>query len=386
MGGATRPDLVFASGSGSWLTDVEGREILDFVAGWAVCSLGHSPEVISRAMQAQSTALLHCSPGFWNPSAVKLAEKLAHLTGMEKVFLGTTGAEANECAIKLARKWGLQRRAGAWRVVSTLDGFHGRTLATMAATGKAHWKDLFGPGVPGFDHVPFGDAQALEQAIGSETCAVLLEPVQGEGGVWVGSREYLGAVREICDRRGVLLIADEVQAGLGRCGSWLACQRVGIHPDIVTLGKGLGGGIPVSACLARAELDLFEPGDQGGTFTYHPFGAAVALAVLEAIEEGGLLDAAREGGERICEILRLHELEGTIRQVRGAGLLRAFDLPQPRAHELVEIARGQGLLLNAPRPQTIRLCPALTVSPGEVEEFGTRLGQSLRLLGDPKGS
>jgi acetylornithine/N-succinyldiaminopimelate aminotransferase len=380
MGGATRPDVAFVSGRGAWLTDSDGREYLDFVSGWAVCALGHAAPEVTAALQEQSRRLVHCSPGFWNPVAVELAERLQALTGMDRVFLGTTGAEANECAIKLARKWGVRNKAGAFRVVSTWKGFHGRTLATMAATGKPEWHGLFGPACEGFAHVEHGDLAALESALGADVCAVLLEPVQGEGGVVAAAPRYWQGVRELCDHHGVLLIADEVQTGLGRCGAWLASDALGARPDIVTLGKGLGGGVPVSACATRAELDLFEPGDQGGTFTYHPLGAAVALAVLRAVEERDLPRAARERGEQVGRILSDLAVRHGLRDLRGMGLLRAFDLPQARAADLVAVARERGLLLNAPKPSTIRICPALTVSETEVEEFGRRLEASLAAL------
>lgn len=377
MGGALRPDLAMVSGQGSWLRDAEGREYLDFVAGWAVCALGHAAPEIVEALREQGSALVHCSPGFWNPTAIRLAERLQAITGMDRVFLGTTGADANECAIKLARKRGLLHGGGSYRIVGTWRGFHGRTLATMAATGKPEWQGMFGPGCPGFDHVEFGDLVALEAAVGPETCAVMLEPVQGEGGVNVADAAYLRGVREICDRHGLLLIADEVQTGLGRCGSWLACGLLGTRPDIVTLGKGLGGGIPVSACATRKDLDLFAAGEQGGTFTYHPLGAAVALAVLEAIERRGLVGAARERGDALARILSDLEPRFGLRDLRGAGLLRAFDLPVADAAGLVSIAREQGLLLNAPKPSTIRLCPALSIEEGELAAFRERLETSL---------
>lgn len=376
MGGSVRPDLTFVSGEGSWLVDVEGRRFLDFAAGWAVCSLGHGAPEIAQALREHSERMVHCGPGYWNPQAVRLAERLKGVTRMDRVFLGTTGAEANECALKLARKWGMRTR-GAYRIAGTWKGFHGRTLATMAATGKPEWKDVFGPGCPGFDHVDFGDLEGLERAIVPETCAVMLETVQGEGGVNVADRTYLAGVRELCDRKGVLLIADEVQTGIARCGAWLACDLVGLKPDIVTLGKGLGGGVPVSACATRKELDLFEPGDQGGTFTYHPLGSAVANAVLDAIEREDLLEAASRQGASLGRIVESLGERFPLRNHRGMGLLRAFDLSRPEATVLVELAREEGLLLNAPKPSTIRLCPSLRVSEGEIEEFGTRLGRAL---------
>lgn len=378
MGGATRPDLCMVAGSGAWIQDAEGRNYLDFVGGWAVAALGHAPLAVSNAIAAQAATLLHCSPGFWNPTAVELAEHLANLTGYHKVFLGCTGAEANECAIKLARKRGSGK--GAWKVVTTVDGFHGRTLATMAATGKPHWQTLFGPAMPGFVHIPFNDAAALELAMDDSVCAVMFEPVQGEGGVVPATAEFARAARGLCDRHDALLVADEVQTGLGRCGSILAHRELGIHADIATFAKGLGAGFPVSTCMTSTDLDVFEPGDQGGTHTYHPLGAAAGLAVLAEIERLDLCARSREAGSALECTLREIATRHALANLRGSGLLRAFDLPTPDAARLVEIAREEGLLLNAPRPATIRLMPPLVVTDSDIMEFGVRLERALGRL------
>ena len=381
MGGAQRPDLCFVRGQGARLWDADGREYLDFVGGWAVCALGHSPEVVARALVEQASTLLHCSPGYWNPSAIELARKLSSLSGFERVFLGTTGAEANECAIKLARKHGAGR--GAWKIVAVVDGFHGRTLATMSATGKAAWGDLFGPKVPGFAHVPPNDIEALRAAVTDEVCAVMFEPVQGEGGVVPLSTEFVQAARQACDRVGALLVFDEVQTGMGRCGSWFAFQDLGVRPDVLTLGKGLGAGYPLGACLTDARHDGFAPGDQGGTFTYHPLGAAVGLAVIEEMERLDLVARSRAAGEELRSALEALAPRFGLRDLRGSGLLRAFDLPAPDGRILVERARENGLLLNSPRPATIRLMPPLTVTSAEIEEFGRKLVRALEGLTTP---
>lgn len=378
MGGAKRPDLCFVAGSGSRLRDAEGREYLDFVGGWAVCALGHSPAAVARALGEQASTLLHCSPGYWNPPAIALAQKLSSLSGFDRVFLGGTGAEANECAIKLARKRGAGK--GAWKIVATDNGFHGRTLATMSATGKPAWKDLFGPKVPGFVHVPPGDIDALRSAMDGEVCAVMFEPVQGEGGVVPFSVEYARAARDLCDKHGALLVFDEVQTGMGRCGSWFAFQNLGARPDILTLGKGLGAGYPLSACLTDAEFDAFEPGDQGGTFTYHPLGAAVGLAVIEEMERLDLVARSAAAGSALRAKLEALAPEFGLRGIRGSGLLQAFDLPEPRGQELVAAALREGLLLNSPRPASIRLMPPLVVTDAEIEEFGHKLERALEAL------
>lgn len=375
MGGAMRPDLCLVRGGGCRVRDADGREYLDFVGGWAVCALGHAPEAVSKALAEQSSRLLHCSPGFWNPAAVELAEALGRATGYERAFLGCTGAEANECAIKLARKHGASR--GAFRIVSTMGGFHGRTLATMAATGKPHWQTVFGPPAPGFFHIPFNDAAALREAVDGSTCAVLFEPMQGEGGVVAATPEFARAAREACDRVGALLVLDEVQTGLGRCCEMLFHRTLGIRADVVTLAKGLGAGFPVSACLTDSVHDRFEPGDQGGTHTYHPLGAAVGLAVLREIESPTFLPSVLRAGRVLDSILvALSERHGLSR-IRGAGLLRAFDLPDARAMELVAAAREEGLLLNAPKPASIRLMPPLTVGDEDLVDFRVRLERAL---------
>ncbi|MEN9354114.1 MAG: hypothetical protein RL318_1439 [Fibrobacterota bacterium] len=380
MGGALRPDLVMASGQGSWLTDTHGMRYLDFVGGWAVTALGHCPPEIVRAMTEQASTLIHCSPGYWNLPAMKLALKLKELTGMDRVFLGSTGAEANECAIKLARLYGAKKRGGAHVILTAQEGFHGRTLATMAATGKVAWRGLFGPDLTGFVHLPYGDLDAFEAAIGPDTCAIMLEPIQGEAGIKPGTAQFLTGLRLLCDRHGILLILDEVQTGMGRTGSWTRAQGLGIEPDILTLGKGLGAGYPISACLCREAWNLFQPGDQGGTFTYHPFGSAVALAVLATMEAQNLLAKAKQGEARLREILKPLEARYGLHNVRGAGMLLAFDLPSPEAGNLVQIARGHGLLLNAPRAATIRLMPALNLDAADFSEFAKRLECSVHAL------
>lgn len=380
MGGALRPDLVFESGQGCWLTDTQGNRYLDFVGGWAVTGLGHCPPEVANALAKQASTLIHCSPGYWNVPATKLARKLKELTGMDRVFLGCTGAEANECAIKLARRFGTKMRGGAYTILTTHEGFHGRTLATMAATGKPAWRGIFGPDLTGFVHLPHGDLEAFEAAVGADTCAILLEPIQGEAGIRPASLEFLQGLRTLCDRHGILLILDEVQTGIGRTGTWTRAQAMGVRPDILTLGKGLGAGYPISACLCREAWNLFEPGDQGGTFTYPPLGSAVALAVLETMEKQSFLERVLRSETQLQQILQPLEARYGLGDVRGAGLLLAFDLPHPDAGELVRIARENGLLLNAPRPSTIRLMPALNIDEKAIEEFATRLETSLRHL------
>lgn len=365
---APRPSVVMASGRGIRLTDTEGNEYLDFVGGWAVTCLGHSPEAIRKALVAQSELLVNASPSFLNKPMIELADLLAEVSGLQRVFLASTGAEANEGAIKLARKYGALCLNGAYEIVTTLKGFHGRTLATMSATGKEQWKSLFEPKTPGFIHVPWDNAEALERAVGERTCAVMLEPIQGEGGVNVPSPGYLERVREFCTRRRILLVLDEIQTGIGRTGKLFCFEHTGARPDIMTLAKGLGGGFPISAMLAREELNVFDAGDQGGTYCGQPLGAAVALSVLREVIDRDLPGAADRMGRYLASGLGRLVSSCGIRDIRGMGLLVAFDLPEPVGKEAVDACRNLGLLVNSPQPASLRLMPPLIVGRPEIDE------------------
>jgi acetylornithine/N-succinyldiaminopimelate aminotransferase len=372
-----RPDTVMVRGEGSWLWDDAGRRYLDFVQGWAVNALGHSPVVVQEALARQSARLLTPSPAFHNAPQLALARALADCCTLDRVFFCNSGAEANEGAIKLARKWGRQHRQGAWQIVTTHGGFHGRTLATMAASGKPGWDEIFAPATPGFRKVPFGDAGAVSRALGPDVAAVLVEPIQGEAGVVVPPPGYLRDLRDLTSRQGVLLIVDEVQTGMGRTGPLFAHQQAGIDPDVMTLGKGLGGGVPLAALLAREEVCCFAPGDQGGTFNGNPLMTAVGLAVLEAITEPGFVAArarvARQLATGLEDLARSHGCLGT----RGAGFLLALRLPAPAGPAIVADCAARGLLLNSPRPELLRLMPSLAVSEEEVREMLSILGASL---------
>lgn len=364
----SRPPVVMASGRGMRLTDTEGKEYLDFVGGWAATCLGHSPEAVRKALAAQSPLLVNASPSFLNKPMVELADLLARVSGLERVFLASTGAEANEGAIKLARKYGALRLNGAYEIVTTLKGFHGRTLTTMSATGKEQWKSLFEPKTPGFVHVPWNDFEALEGAVGERTCAVMLEPIQGEGGVNVPAPGYLERVREFCTKRGILLIFDEIQTGIGRTGKLFCFQHAGVRPDILTLAKGLGGGFPISAMLAREEFNIFDAGDQGGTYCGQPLGAAVALSVLREVIDRDLSSAADSMGRFLVSGLGRLVSSCGVRDIRGMGLLVAFGLPAPLGDETVDACRNLGLLVNSPQPATLRLMPPLIVGKQEIDE------------------
>jgi acetylornithine/N-succinyldiaminopimelate aminotransferase len=368
-----RPSQVMLRGRGSWLWDDEGRRHLDFVQGWAVNCLGHAPGVVRRALAKQSQLLLTPSPAFHNQPQLELSTALARSSRLERVFFANSGAEANEGAIKLARKWGRVNRGGAFEIVTSLGSFHGRTLATMAASGKAGWDDLFPPAMPGFVKAPFGDVAALEQAIGPRTVAVMVEPIQGEGGVVVPPRGYLRALRELTQRLGLLLILDEVQTGMGRTGRLFAHQRDRVRPDIMTLGKGLGGGVPLAALLARESVCCFEPADQGGTLNGNPLMAAVGLAVHRKLTSPGFLEGVRARASQLQRGLGLLSKRHGLAGVRGGGLLLALELGQPIGPQLVEACRARGLLVNSPSPGLLRFMPALNVTRPEVEIMLRRL-------------
>jgi acetylornithine/N-succinyldiaminopimelate aminotransferase len=372
-----KPPVVMERGEGVELWDVEGRRYLDLIAGWAVNLLGHSPPAVAAALAAQAARLVNASPSYWNRPQIELAERLTAATGMDKVWFGSSGAEANEGAIKLARKWGAVRKGGASEIVTTVNAFHGRTLATMAASGKAGWHDLFPPRVPGFVQVPFDDLDAVTAAVGERTAAVMVELVQGEAGAIVASPAYVRGLRALCDARRVLLVVDEVQTGYGRTGAFLASQRYGIRPDVVTLAKGIGAGFPLAALLARDEACVFEAGDQGGTYSGQPLAMAVGLAVLDEVERRDLPGRAARVGAYLQDGLRRLGAKGLLRDVRGAGLLVAFDPIRRPGPEVAAAALARGLLVNAPRPSAIRLMPPLVLEERHVDEALVILEQVL---------
>ena len=374
---ADRPPLVMVKGAGSWLWDRDGKRYLDFVQGWAVNSLGHSPRVVLDALQAQGTRLINCSPAYYNEPMAELAALLAETSGLDQVFPCNSGAEANEGAIKLARKWGSRHRDGAFEIITMHGSFHGRTLATMAASGKPGWDALFAPKVPGFQKVPLGDLDAVASAITPGTAAVMLEPIQGEAGVVVAPDDYVRALRALTRERGILMILDEVQTGVGRTGRFLGCQHAGITPDIVTLGKGLGGGVPLVALVAADSVSCFEYGDQGGTFNGNPLMAAVGRAVVETVKQPEFLQMVAASGTYLADRLRALADDRGHGEVRGRGLLLALELKGQDSKKVAAAALDHGLLINAPRPDTLRFMPALTVSTDEIDEMIARLEASL---------
>jgi acetylornithine/N-succinyldiaminopimelate aminotransferase len=378
MGLVVRPPAVMVRGEGMFIWDEHGKRYLDFVQGWAVNALGHSPPELRAAVTAQLAALVSSSPAYHNAPALELGRRLARESRLEKVFLCSTGAEANEGAIKLARKWGKVHHGGAFEIITTTNGFHGRTLATMAATGKPGWDTMFPPAMPGFVKVPFGDAAAVDAQIGPRTAAIMVEPIQGEGGVVVPPDGYLEALRRIADARGVLLVADEVQTGFGRTGTLFAHQRDGVLPDVMTLGKGIGGGVPLAALLASERVACFERGEQGSTFGGNPLAAAAGLSVLEAVTGPGFLSRVAESGDRVQAGLSALGSARGIAEVRGRGLLIAARLETPRAEQVRDAAFELGLLVNAVRPDTLRFMPALNVTDAEIDSMLAILEQALR--------
>ncbi|WP_017938249.1 acetylornithine transaminase [Zestomonas thermotolerans] len=374
-----RPEQVFVRGQGSWLWDADGRAYLDFSQGWAVNSLGHSPNVLVEALKRQADALINPGPSFYNRGMLKLASRLCQVTGSDQVYFLNSGAEANEGAIKLARKWGRLHRDGAFRIVTATHSFHGRTLAAMSASGKPDFEELFEPKVPGFAKVPYNDLEALEAAVDEQTVAVMLEPVQGEAGVIPATLDYLQGVERLCRSRGILLILDEVQTGVGRCGALLAEELYGVRADIITLGKGLGGGVPLAALLARGNACCFEPGEQGGTYHGNALMTAAGLAVLNTVLEPGFLEGVREASNYMRDGLARVSRRHGHGPLRGHGLLVGLPLIGQEASQVVAAALNEGLLINAPQSTCLRFSPALTVSHSNIDEMLKRLNRAFTL-------
>jgi len=371
-----RLGVTFVSGEGSWLTDDTGRRYLDCLTGLAVVSVGHANPAVAAAVSDQMNRLVHVSNLYYTEPMVALAERLVAISGLDRVFFANCGATANEAAIKLARRWGQSNRgAECFEVVSLLDSFHGRTLATLAATGQPAKQATFAPLPPGFSQVPAGDFSALEGAVSSTTAAVMVETTQGEGGVNPLSVEYLQAVRGLCSDLGVLMIVDDVQAGMGRTGSWFSWQQLGFEPDIATTAKALANGLPIGACMATESVARsFERGDHATTFGGGPVVTAAALAVLEEFEARDLLANCRARSEQM--VAGLAATPG-VRAVRGRGLLLAAVLDQPIAGEVAARALDEGLIVNAVRPDAVRFAPPLTITANEVDEAVSRFRASV---------
>jgi acetylornithine/N-succinyldiaminopimelate aminotransferase len=380
-----RPPMVIERGQGSRVWDVEGREYLDMVAGIAVVSLGHSSPVVQRALAEQSAKLIHISNLYYSIPQLELGQLLIDHSPFDRVFFGNSGAEANEAAIKLARKWGRRNRDGAYAIITAEHAFHGRTLATVTATGKDAYMLPFAPLPEGFVHVPLNDMDALERAVDATTAAVLLEPIQGESGVHVSTPNYLRDVQDFCRDQGLLFMVDEVQTGVGRLGTLWGFERWGVEPDIMTLAKGLGGGVPIGAVLAKQHAASFEPGDHGSTFGGNPLMCAVAFAVVTHILEHDILgNVNRVGGVLRRGLEKLAAEHPLVQVTRGEGLLLAVDLTVDRAADVVRLGIEEGVLLNTTGPNTIRLAPPLTLSEAEAQEALYKLKRALDRIEAPE--
>jgi acetylornithine/N-succinyldiaminopimelate aminotransferase len=367
-----RPDIVMVEGSGSWLTDQNGKRYLDFLQGWAVNCLGHCNPGVVNALHQQAQKLINPSPAFYNGPMIRLSDLLTANSCFDKVFFANSGAEANEGAIKLARKWGQLHKNGAYEIITFDHSFHGRTLATMSASGKPGWDTMFAPQVPGFPKANLNDIESVKKCITDKTVAIMLEPVQGEGGVIPCDDSFMRKLRQLTQENNLLLIVDEVQAGFGRTGTLFAYQHYGIEPDIMTLGKGIGGGVPLAALLCTDEVACFVPGDQGGTYNGNALMTAVGISVIDQLLAPGFLQSVITKGELLqSELLKLSSEFG-LKGERGKGLLRALMLGKDIGGKLVDLARDlepEGLLINSPRPDLLRFMPALTVSNDEIRQM-----------------
>ncbi|WP_424630825.1 acetylornithine transaminase [Bradyrhizobium sp. SYSU BS000235] len=376
-----RPPIVFVRGEGNWLWDGSGKRYLDFVQGWAVNCLGHSPPAIAEALARQSRTLLTPSPAFYNAPSLELAQALVNSSCFDHAFFTNSGAEAIEGAIKLARKYGALHRDGAYEIITFDGAFHGRTLAAMSASGKKAFEPLFEPKVPGFPKAKLNDLDSVKALINRKTVAVMLEPVQGEAGVWPATDKFLQALRELTRQYGLLLIVDEIQTGIGRTGKLFHYQHADIAPDVMTLGKGIGGGVPLGVLLATTSASCFEYGDQGGTFNGNPLMCAAGLAVLQQIDQPDFLQQVVDNGAFFVDELERLSARHGLGEVRGRGLLLALDLERPIGPSIVAEALRDGLLLNAPRPETLRFMPALNVTQYEIAQMISQLDAILAKLG-----
>ena len=369
-----RQPVVIVRGDGTKVWDVDGKEYLDFTSGWAVNNAGHANEEIANAIAEQARTLLQTSNQFYTIPQLQLAESLVENSALDKVFFCNSGAEANEGAMKLARRYGARHKNGAFEIITALDSFHGRTMANVSATGQPHYQELFQPIPPGYSHVPFGDLEELKGAVTDQTVAVMLEPVQAEGGVNVPPEGYLQNVREFCDEEGLLLIFDEVQTGMGRLGTLFGYESFGVEPDIMSLAKGLGGGVPIGAFMAKDEACAFEPGDHGSTFGGNALTCAAAYASTKYIIENDLAGNAAAMGEHMASGLAdLQSKYSQIAEVRGMGLLWAVLFDSDIGPDVVANCNAQGLLTNPLRPNAVRLMPPLTVSAEEIAQAMERL-------------
>ena len=371
--------MVLERGEGARVWDVDGKEYLDFTSGWAVNNVGHCNEEVAKAISVQARTLLQTSNQFYSIPQLKMAQILVDNSCLDKIFICNSGAEANEGAIKLAKKYGKKNKNDAYEIITALNSFHGRTMMNVSATGQPHYQELFEPIPAGFTHVPFNDLEAVKQSTGDNTVAVMIEPVQGEGGVNVPSVEYLRGVREWCDDNQILLIFDEVQTGLGRLGTLFGYQSFEVEPDIMTLAKGLGGGVPIGAFMAKNSACAFDPGDHGSTFGGNPLTCAAAHASTKYLIENDIAANAAKMGEYLGDGLRkLQSNYEFITDVRGMGLLWAVEFDSDLTPDVIPACNEAGILMNPMRPNAIRLMPVLTITKEEIDEALSRLDSGLK--------
>ena len=374
-----RLPVTFQRGEGAWLWDSEGKKYLDALGGLAVCVLGHAHPAVAETIAAQGARLLHTSNLYGIEAQTELADELARLSGMTNMFFGNSGAEANEAAFKIARRYGHAKNVDAPEIIVAEGAFHGRTLAALSATGSAKVQAGFEPMVPGFTRVPYNDLESIRNVIRDRpsVVAVMVEPIQGEGGIVVPDHDYLSGIRSLCDQHELLMILDEIQTGMGRTGHWFAWQASGAAPDVVTLAKGLANGIPIGVCLARAAAaDVLSPGTHGSTFGGNPFSCSVAKTVVRVIEEEALVEHAAKMGKRLGDNVRALSPERIV-EIRGRGLMVGIEM-DGTCTELVSIAMERGLLLNVTADNVIRMLPPLNMSEAEIDQVSERLGDSIK--------
>lgn len=366
-----RYNIVLDHGDGPYVYDTKGKKYIDFLAGIAVNVVGHNYKPLVDAVSKQASKMIHCSNLYYTEVQVEAAEKLKKLSGMDKVFFGNSGAEANEGAIKLARKYATNIDPEKIQIISALHSFHGRTLATLTATGQDHYHHGFGPLPAGFDYVPYNDIQALEAKMSDKTCAVMLEAIQGEGGVHVPEPDYLPKVRALCDKYNAVLIFDEVQCGMGRTGTFFGCQQFGVKPDIVTLAKGLAGGVPIGAFMATDKVaSAFHAGDHGSTFGGNPLACAAACVVLDALIDGNLMENAKEIGAYLQSKFEEYKAKypNLIKEVRGRGLILGMELTRP-GREIANECLDYGAIINCTAGNVLRFVPPLNITKAHVDEL-----------------
>lgn len=366
-----RYNIVLDHGDGPYVYDTKGKKYIDFLAGIAVNVVGHNYKPLVDAVSQQASKMIHCSNLYYTEVQVEAAEKLKKLSGMDKVFFGNSGAEANEGAIKLARKYATNIDPEKIQIISALHSFHGRTLATLTATGQDHYHHGFGPLPAGFDYVPYNDIQALEAKMSDKTCAVMLEAIQGEGGIHVPDPDYLPKVRALCDKYNAVLIFDEVQCGMGRTGTFFGCQQFGVKPDIVTLAKGLAGGVPIGAFMATDKVaNAFHAGDHGSTFGGNPLACAAACVVLDALIDGNLMENAKEIGAYLQSKFEEYKSKypNLIKEVRGRGLILGMELTRP-GREIANECLDYGAIINCTAGNVLRFVPPLNITKAHVDEL-----------------